>query len=609
MSRGRHWNNGPVPPSRNLVNLEAVSKAYGERPLLADVSMGVAEGQRVGVVGRNGAGKSTLLAVLAGDEPVDSGRVSVAGSTRVGVLRQQAEGDPAATIGAVVIGDRAAHEWAADSRTREVLDALLGGHDAARLDRPLGPLSGGERRRVDLARLLIADLDLLLLDEPTNHLDLEVIGWLAAHLRTRPSLAVVVVTHDRWFLDEVCDSMWEVVGGRVEEYAGGYSAYVLAKAERQRQQAAADARRANLIRKELAWLRRGAPARTSKPRFRVDAANELIRDEPPPRDSVELLGFAGARLGKTVVELHDVSLELGGRTLLDRITWDLGPGQRLGILGPNGAGKTSLVRVLLGELRPTAGRVVTGVTVKPAYLSQHLEELNPAWRVLESVEHVANRVDLGKGRELTASQLCERLGFGADGQWTPVGDLSGGERRRLQLTRLLMSAPNVLVLDEPTNDFDVETLSALEDLLDGFAGTLVVVSHDRYFTERVCDDIVALPGDGQVRSLVGGVEEYLRLRAGAAGPADGGVGAVTESSSAATSEPTRTSAATDRETRKSLARIERQLDRVRDREASLHADLAEHATDYERVSGLHEKLRAAQAEREDLEEQWLALAE
>jgi ATP-binding cassette subfamily F protein uup len=592
-------------PPRNLVNLEAVDKAYGERPLLAGVSMGVAAGQRVGVVGRNGAGKSTLLAVLAGDEPVDAGRVSAASGTRVGVLRQRPDGDPDDTIRAVVVGDRPPHEWASASRTREILDALLGGHGAATLDRPIGPLSGGERRRVDLARLLIDDLDLLLLDEPTNHLDLEVVGWLAAHLRSRPDLAVVVVTHDRWFLDEVCESTWEVVGGSVEEYSGGYSAYVLAKAERQRQQAAADSRRANLIRKELAWLRRGAPARTSKPRFRVEAANELIRDEPAPRDSVELLAFAGARLGKTVVELHDVSLELGGRTLLDRVTWDLGPGQRLGILGPNGAGKTSLVRVLLGELRPTSGRVTTGVTVRPAYLSQHLEELDPTWRVLESVERVAIRVDLGKGRELTASQLCERLGFGADGQWTPVGDLSGGERRRLQLTRLLMGAPNLLVLDEPTNDFDVETLAALEDLLDGFAGTLVVVSHDRYFTERVCDEVVALPGDGQLRPLPGGVEEYLMLRGGSAEPA----GAAAAPDKPATSPAVVSTAAADRETRKSLARIERQIERLRVQEEALHADLAEHATDFVQVSALHDRLRALEAERDELEEQWLTLAE
>jgi ATP-binding cassette subfamily F protein uup len=596
-----------VPPSRNLVNLESVGKAYGERPLLADVSTGVSAGQRIGVVGRNGAGKSTLLAVLAGDETVDSGRVSITGGTRVGVLRQQPGGDPSATVRAVVVGDRPAHDWAADARTREVLQALLGGHDDAILDRPVGPLSGGERRRVDLARLLIDDLDLLLLDEPTNHLDLEVVGWLAAHLRDRPGLSVVVVTHDRWFLDEVCDSMWEVVGGQVEEYVGGYSAYVLAKAERQRQQAAADARRSNLIRKELAWLRRGAPARTSKPRFRVEAANELIRDEPPPRDAVELLAFAGARLGKTVVELHDVSIALGDRTLLDRVTWDLGPGQRLGILGPNGAGKTTLVRVLLGELWPSSGRVVTGVTVRPAYLSQHLEELDPRWRVLESVERVANRVDLGKGRELTASQLCERLGFGADGQWTPVGDLSGGERRRLQLTRLLMGAPNLLVLDEPTNDFDVETLSALEDLLDGFAGTLVVVSHDRYFTERVCDDVVALPGDGRVVSLPGGVEEYLRLRDGQAAPAGSPMAGPAVPESGAT--PARSDAAADRETGKALARIERQLDRLRAKESDLHADLAANATDYEQVADLHTRLRALEAERAELEEQWFALAE
>ena len=437
--------------------------------------------------------------MLAGDEPVDAGRVSVTGGAHVGMLRQNPAFDPDMTIVEAVVGSRLTHEWAVEPRVREVLSGLLGGFDEALLQRRLGDLSGGERRRVELARLLSTDLDLLLLDEPTNHLDVEIVAWLAAYLDGRPSLALVVVTHDRWFLDEVCDRTWEVVGGEVEEYDGGYSAFVLSKAERERQGAASEARRNNLLRKELAWLRRGAPARTSKPKFRVDAANELIYSEPPPRDSVELLSFANARLGKTVVELHDTSLVMGTKPLFDRLTWNIGPGDRIGVLGPNGAGKTSLMRMILGEVPPTQGRVVTGITVKPAYLSQHLEELDPTWRVLESVEHVAQRVDLGKGRELTASQLCERLGFGADGQWTPVGDLSGGERRRLQLTRLLMGAPNVLVLDEPTNDFDVETLTALEDLLDGFAGTLIIVSHDRYFLERVCDDFVALLGDGQVR--------------------------------------------------------------------------------------------------------------
>ena len=588
---------GPVPPSRNLVNLESVSKAYGERPLLAGVSTGVNAGDRIGVVGRNGAGKSTLLRVMAGDEPVDSGRVSAAGGAHVGMLRQNPAFDPEATILQAVVGQRATHEWAVEPRVREVLAGLLGGFDDAVLDRRLGQLSGGERRRVELARLLVADLDLLLLDEPTNHLDVEIVAWLAAHLKQRAGLALVVVTHDRWFLDEVCDRTWEVVGGSVEEYDGGYSAYVLAKAERLRQSAAAEARRNNLIRKELAWLRRGAPARTSKPKFRVEAANALISAEPPPRDSVELLSFANARLGRTVVEVQDATMAVGSRTLLDHLTWNIGPGQRIGILGANGAGKTSLARMLLGELPPAAGRVVRGQTVRPAYLSQHLEELDPSWRVLEAVEQVAQRVDLGKGRELTASQLCERLGFSADGQWTPVADLSGGERRRLQLTRLLMGAPNVLVLDEPTNDFDVETLSALEDLLDGFAGTLLVVSHDRYFLERVCDDFVALLGDGRLRDLPGGVEEYLRLRT----EADRAVAPVS-----APAAPT--SAALDRDAQKAMARLERQIDKLQQREARLHDQLAEHATDFARVAALHAELRDVEAERGALEEQWLELA-
>ena len=587
-----------MPPIRNLVNLESVSKSFGDRPLLADVSAGVGAGERIGVVGRNGAGKSTLLAVMAGDEPVDAGRVSVVSDAHLGMLRQNPGFDPQTTILEAVVGSRATHEWAVQPRVREVLTGLLGGFDDALLDRRLGDLSGGERRRVELARLLVADLDLLLLDEPTNHLDVEIVAWLAAYLRGRPTLAVVVVTHDRWFLDEVCDRTWEVVGGAVEEYDGGYSAFVLSKAERMRQSASAEARRTNLLRKELAWLRRGAPARTSKPKFRVDAANELITNEPPPRDTVELLSFANARLGKTVIELHDTSLSMGDKVLFDHLTWNLGPGDRVGVLGPNGAGKTSLMRMMLGRVRPTAGRVVTGVTVKPAYLSQHLEELDPTWRVLESVEHVAQRVDLGKGRELTASQLCERLGFGADGQWTPVGDLSGGERRRLQLTRLLMGAPNLLVLDEPTNDFDVETLSALEDLLDSFAGTLLVVSHDRYFLERVCDDFVALLGDGHVRPLVGGVDDYLERRR-----------AVEASAPALAVQPaSKSTAAVDRETQKSLARIERQIERLSARESSLHDDLAQHATDFERVTALHEELRVVESERASLEEQWLELA-
>lgn len=588
-------------PSRNLVNLEVVSKAYGERPLLDQVSTGINAGDRIGVVGRNGAGKSTLLAILAGTESVDSGRVSTAANVRVGVLRQIPVADPDATVLDAVLGGRAMHEWASKPRVREVLTALLGGYDEGRLVRRVGELSGGERRRVDLAALLIDDLDLLILDEPTNHLDVEIVAWLAEHLTGRSNLAVIVVTHDRWFLDEVSQQTWEVVGGRVEEYEGGYSAYVLAKAERMRQAAAAEARRNNLIRKELAWLRRGPPARTSKPKFRIDAANELIRDEPPPRDSVELLSFANARLGRTAIEVQDATLRLGDRVLLDHLTWNIGPGQRIGILGANGSGKTSLIRMLLGEITPVEGRVVTGVTVRPAYLSQHLEELDPSWRVLEAVQRVAERVELGKGRELTASQLCERLGFGADGQWTPVSELSGGERRRLQLTRLLMSEPNVLILDEPTNDFDVETLSALEDLLDSFAGTLIVISHDRYFLERVSDDVVALLGDQRLRDLPGGVDEYLRLmseRSVVQEPRPSSPAIATIASSAAS----------EREQRKTLARLERQIEKLTQQEQGLHDELAAHATNFERVADLHTQLREIEEKRAQLEEEWLEAA-
>lgn len=589
---------------RNLINAEDISQAYTHRAILDHVSLGVNEGERIGIVGRNGAGKSTLMRILAREEQPDSGRVSIGNDVRVGYLRQRDDFAPDITVAQAVLGDRPVHEWAVDANVRDVFDGLLGGHGDELLARTLGTMSGGERRRVDLARLLVMELDVLLLDEPTNHLDVEIVAWLAEYLKRRNSLALLVVTHDRWFLDEICDRMWEVVNGQVEEYDGGYSAFVLAKAERMRQQAATEQRRNNLIRKELAWLRRGAPARTSKPKFRIDAANQLITAEPPPRDSIELLSFANARLGKTVFEVHDAQLTVGDRVLVDRFTLDIGPGQRLGILGSNGAGKTSLIRMLVGELKPTKGKLVTGVTVKIAYLSQHLEELDPTWRVLEAVEHVAHRVDLGKGRELTASQLCERLGFGADSQWTPVGDLSGGERRRLQLTRLLMSGPNVLILDEPTNDFDVETLSALEDLLDGFAGTLLVISHDRYFLERVCDNYICLLGDRQVRELTQGVEDYLaRLKAFQASQ-DGSKSAA--QASASSKAPT--DAAQARLDQKEMAKLERQLQKLDEREAKLHQQLADHATDYAKVAELNEELRAVLASKDEIEEAWLLLA-
>ena len=590
--------------ARNLVNFDRVSKSYGERPLLDDVSLGVGEGERIAVVGRNGAGKSTLLDLMAGLTAPDSGRVTVNSGVHVGAVSQSEAFDPDVTVGEYVVPGRDVHEWASDPRIRGVFDGLLGQVDEALLERRLATMSGGERRRVQLARALIADLDLLLLDEPTNHLDVEVVAWLAGHLASRPRLAVVIVTPDRWFLDALCDRTWEVVEGGVEEYDGGYSAFVLSKAERARQSAASEARRQNLLRKELAWLRRGAPARTSKPKFRVDAANELIRGEPEPRDDVQLLAFANARLGKTVYELHDVTVAAGDRTLIDHLTWNVGPGQRVGVLGSNGAGKTSLIRTMLGEIRPAAGSITTGVTVKPAYLSQHLEELDPDLRVLEAVEQVATRVDLGKDRELTASQLCERLGFGADSQWTPVGDLSGGERRRLQLTRLLMSGPNVLVLDEPTNDFDVETLTALEDLLDGFAGTLMVISHDRYFLERVCDDFYGLLGDARLTHLTGGVDEYLARVTSRPAAASSSPPPV-ESTPGARRKQARSE---ERAVAKEMARIERAMATLEDIVRALHEQMADAATDHGRLADLHRELLETERRRTKLEEEWLSLA-
>ena len=577
----------------NLVNLEAVRKAYGTVVLLDGVSIGVAEGDRVGVVGPNGAGKSTLLGILADRVPLDSGRVTHTGGLHVGLLSQSDDLDPALTVRQAVVGDRAEHDWAGDARIRDVVGGLVGDLD---LDASLAPLSGGERRRVALAALLCRDLDLLLLDEPTNHLDVEGIDWLARHLVDR-RLAVVVVTHDRWFLDEVCDSTWEVAEGRVHTYEGGYSAYVLARAERMRLAAAAEERRQNLLRKELAWLRRGPPARTSKPQFRIDAANALIEGEPPVRDTVELQRFASARLGKDVYDVEDVTLKVGARVLLDDITWRLGPGDRVGLVGANGSGKTSLLRLLAQETPPSSGRVRVGRTVRTAHLSQAVAELDPARRVLEAVEEVAKVVDLGKGRELTASQLLERLGFGRTRQWTPVGDLSGGERRRLQLLRLLMAEPNVLLLDEPTNDLDIDTLTQLEDLLDGWPGTLVVVSHDRYFLERVCDTVYGLLGDGHLRHLPRGIEEYLQLRHARA-----------VASEPAPAEPRRPKVDT-RAARKELVRVERALERLERRERELHELMAEQSSDYEKVLALDEELREVLAEKERLEEQWLQLAE
>jgi ATP-binding cassette subfamily F protein uup len=581
--------------ARNLVNLEGISKAFDIRPLLTKVSIGVSEGDRIGIVGRNGAGKSTLMKIIAGLESADEGRVTQGNSVRVGMLSQVDLADKNATVGDLVIGDRAKHEWASDPKIREVFTGLFGGFDDHLFERVFVTLSGGEKRRVGLAKLLIDELDLIMLDEPTNHLDVEGVDWLAQHLNARKDLAVLVVTHDRWFLDAVTDRTWEVVGGALEEYDGGYSAYVLAKAERARQTSAMDARRNQLIRKELAWLRRGAPAQTVKPKFRVDAANELISSEPAPRDKSELLKFALNRLGRTVLEYQHAKITAGDKELISELTWNIGPGDRFGIVGINGAGKTTLMRTMAAELEVAAGKLVTGITVKVAFLTQHLDELDPTWRVLEAVESVANHIEIGKGRTLSASQLCERLGFDRDGQWTPVGDLSGGEKRRLQLTRLLMDSPNVLLLDEPTNDFDIETLTELEDLLDSFGGTLIVISHDRYFLERVCDRFVGLLGDGQLRDLPRGVDQYLedRARALRGGSSQG--------------EKKVSSAQTERLLKKDLARVERQITKAREKLVTLKSEQSEASFDANRLLEITAEITSIEAELVQREEEWLEI--
>lgn len=580
----------------NLVNLENVSKSYGVKPLLSNVSLGVQAGDRIGVVGLNGGGKTTLLEVLSGIEPADQGRVSRAGDLRQAVVTQRDELD-GATVFDVVIAPLgvAEHEWAGDARIRSILDGL--GVAALGLDRRVDQLSGGQRRRVGLAAALVRDLDLLILDEPTNHLDVEGVQWLAEHLLARRT-ALVVVTHDRWFLDTVATRTWEVVDGNVESYEGGYADWTFARAERGRQADAAEARRRNLARKELAWLRRGPPARTSKPRYRIEAAEALIADVPAPRDSVALTAFARRRLGRVVIELEDATVATpAGDELVRDLTWRLAPGERIGLVGVNGSGKTTLLRVLAGAVPLAAGHRKEGKTVSIGWLRQELDDLPEDIRVLDAIESIALRITLGD-KELSASQVAEMLGFSPARQRTPVGDLSGGERRRLQLTRVLMAEPNVLLLDEPTNDLDIETLQQVEDLLDGWAGTLVVVSHDRYLIERVCDSTWALFGDGKLTNLPGGIEEYLRRHAQpVAAPA-----------AKAVPERGRDGAAL-RAAQKELGRLERAVAKLGEREAALHAQLAEHATDADRVVTLTAELNAVVAEKDATEVQWMELVE
>ncbi len=613
----------------NLVNAERISIAFGTRILLDAVSLGLDHGDVVGVVGRNGDGKTTLLELLVGEREPDSGQVVRNRSASIGHLGQVEDFAPGATIRDVVVGGRPDHAWAADAGKRSVVTHLLGTLDLAR---PVAELSGGERRRVSLASVLLAGHDLLVLDEPTNHLDVEAVAWLAGQLNRLQATgtAMLVVSHDRWFLDAVCNRVWEVHDAVVDAYDGGYAAYVLARAERVRQAAANEARRQNLLRKELAWLRRGPPARTSKPKFRIEAANVLIRDVPEPRDSLTLREFATARLGKDVFDLHRVGYTLpDGRTLLDHLDWSIGPGDRIGIIGVNGSGKTTLLRLLAGEVAPQTGRAKQGRTLRIGHLSQTIgppgaqrpeqpsaTDLDDSERVLESVQRLQRQVQLATGKESSASSLLEDFGFSGQRLVTRIGELSGGERRRLQFLRLLLDEPNVLLLDEPTNDLDIDTLTVIEDYLDGWPGTLVVVSHDRWFLERTCDVQYALLGDGSCVLLPGGVEEYLERRARAV-PADR-PGALRDAGSPrgpggpAPQGPDRAStsdAARQRQARKDLARVESQLAKAGARIEALHAELDANAADYEKLVALGAELDEAVARQGNLEEQWLELAE
>ena len=604
----------------HLLGAEQVTLEFPTKKVFDAITIGVNEGDRIGIVGRNGDGKSTMLKLLARRIEPDAGRVTVRNGLTVGLLDQADTLDQALTIGQVVVGDTPEHEWAGNPRIREVIAGLLNDLDWAS---PVGQLSGGQRRRVALAKLLVQDLDLLMLDEPTNHLDIEGVAWLAEHLKTRWAKnagGLIVVTHDRWFLDEVCNLTWELHDGIIEPFEGGYAAYILQRNERDRSAAATEARRQNLLRKELAWLRRGAPARTSKPKFRMDAAAELIANEPPVRDAVGLSKMATQRLGKDVIDIENLDYSIEGRSLLKDVTWRLGPGDRIGLVGVNGAGKTTLLRLIQGGLLPDAGRIKLGKTVNIATLSQEVRELDEfhGERIFSLIAREKAFFVVDK-KEVSVGQLVEQLGFTQAQLQTPIEDLSGGQRRRLQFLRLLFGEPNVLILDEPTNDLDTDILAAMEDLLDTWPGTLIVVSHDRYLLERVTDQQYALMGDGHLRHLPGGVDEYLRLRkhsltagkAQATKPAAGTAhpAAVASSTSAAPTQP-KLSGAALRDAEKNLGRIERALEKLAGDEASLHQQMAAHnQSDYEGLAKFAAKQNELNAKREELELEWLEISD
>lgn len=592
----------------NIVNADRISKSWGTRTVLSEVSLGLSTGDVIGVVGRNGDGKSTLLALLTGSLEPDSGTVTRTNGISIGVLAQ-AETRRDQTVRDLVVGGQPDHVWAANREARPIVEDMLSDID---LDRAMADLSGGERRRAALVSIMLGDHDLLVLDEPTNHLDVEAVAWLAGHLRhlQERGVAMLVVSHDRWFLDEICTDIWEVHDATVEAYQGGYSAYTLARVERARIAATNEAKRQNLARKELAWLRRGAPARSSKPRYRVEAANALVANVPEPRDKLELARFSATRLGKDVLDLNEVTVtvssdELGERTLFDKVTWSIGPGDRIGLIGVNGAGKTTLLNLFDGSRKPDSGRVKHGKTLRLAHLRQEVDDLDSAMTVLESVNDVKARTKLATGRDAYATDLLEGFGFTGQKLVTRIGDLSGGEQRRLQLLRLLMDEPNVLLLDEPTNDLDIDTLRLLEDYLDSWPGTLIVVSHDRWFLERVCDVVWALMGDGTVALLPGGISQYLEHRRNRnPGPSKSSrVG-----STSRVAEP-KMGAAELRQARKNMDRLDRQMGKVRDELAALHEEMAAKADDYQALVDLQAKANELDERMTNLEKQWLETAD
>ncbi|GAA4145108.1 ABC-F family ATP-binding cassette domain-containing protein [Leifsonia shinshuensis] len=594
----------------HLLGAESLHLEHPTRVVFDSVTLGVSEGDRIGVVGRNGDGKSTLLSLLAGRLEPDSGRVTRRRDVTVGMLDQRDELPDALTVGRAIVGDRDEHTWAGDPKVRDVLAGLV---SDVPWDATIGELSGGQRRRVALAALLVHDHDILFLDEPTNHLDIEGVAWLAAHLKRRwpsGSGALVVVTHDRWFLDEVSTATWEVHDGIVEPFEGGYAAYILQRVERDRMAAVAETKRQNLMRKELAWLRRGAPARTSKPKFRMDAAATLIADEPAPRDTVELTKLATARLGKDVVDLIDVTVEFPPKTVLRDVEWRIAPGERTGILGVNGAGKSTLLGLVAGTVEPSAGRVKRGKTVKIATLTQQLDELDAVRDQRVSAVVADKRTTyLAGGKEVSPGQMLERLGFTNAQLSTPVKDLSGGQKRRLQLLLILLDEPNVLILDEPTNDLDTDMLAAMEDLLDGWPGTLLVVSHDRYLVERVTDQQYAVL-DGAFRHLPGGVDEYLRLRRErSAAPTAPAAPTASAAAPAVFAAPALSGAAL-RAAEKELSAIDRRLAKLTGQVAAQHEAIARHdQNDYVGIGRLTEELRTLEGEIADQETRWLELSE